>query len=214
MKIAVSIEESDPKTALSLAKDALKRVDLALLKLNDAFLDHLDLLKNSDLSRMILSFNLAKISLDDVLSLKPAYLDIPFGLDDNLNKKFVHNNSLENAKIILTYENKLETPSLEILKKQALEMHQAGADVVKIVTHAQDSDDSIKIIALADYLKGLNIAHCLHTTGQAGVLAQLLTPSLGGEMMFAILDKNRQTALGQLTVNELRQGWSLIELKS
>ena len=75
-------------------------------------------------------------------------------------------------------------------------------------------EDTVNVIALAKYLQGEGVRHILIAMGPEGVLSRILTPTLGGEMMFATLGKTGQTAPGQLTVRELRHAWSLLKTKT
>jgi len=85
-------------------------------------------------------------------------------------------------------------------------MKKTGATIVKIATQAQKLQDTFTILALAQ-----KIPHILIAMGKKGMLSRVLTPFLGGVMMFAPLSQKEATAPGQLTVKELKEAWSLIK---
>lgn len=90
-------------------------------------------------------------------------------------------------------------------------MKKRGADIVKIAVQARTLDDCLSVILLAQELKHLHIPHILIAMGKKGRLSRILTPHVGGTLMFAPIKKSEATAPGQLTVKELRKAWKLIK---
>ena len=90
-------------------------------------------------------------------------------------------------------------------------MKKRGADIVKIAVMARSLEDTFTVITLAQLLQAQKIPHILIAMGKKGVLSRILTPVLGGTIMFAPLTSKKATASGQLTVNELKKAWSLIK---
>ena len=93
----------------------------------------------------------------------------------------------------------------------ARDMKKRGADIVKIAVMANILDDTFSIISLAQTLKEEGIAHILIAMGEKGILSRVITPLLGGNIMFAPLTKKGSTASGQLTVKELRKAWGMFK---
>ena len=114
------------------------------------------------------------------------------------------------SKVIISYHNFTKTPSYPQLVKIADEIKKRGADVVKIACNASSLSDTVRIISVAKHLESLKIPHILIAMGKKGTLSRILTPTLGGEMMFATLDGKNATASGQLTVKELRDAGRMI----
>ena len=137
------------------------------------------------------------------------YIDIPFSMPEKLNKKVVK--KADKTKIIISHHNYQKTPSSEGLLKKARAMKRRGADIVKIATRARSLSDTLTIILLAQQLQAEKIPHILIAMGQKGALSRVLTPPLGGTIMFAPLTSSKASALGQLTVKELKEAWSLIK---
>ena len=115
--------------------------------------------------------------------------------------------------MIISHHEFKNTPDYPKLVKIAEKIKRRGANVVKIACMARSLQDSVNIIALGKYLQGSKTPHIALAMGQKGILSRILTPTLGGEMMFAPLSDSKKTAPGQLTVKELKKAWSLIQPK-
>jgi len=138
------------------------------------------------------------------------YVDIPMSIPENLSNKIVQSACKKKCKVIISYHDFKATPSYPKLIELAEVIQKKGASVVKIATQAKNLEDTVNMIGLATLLQTKKIPHILIAMGQEGILSRILTPTLGGEMMFAVLNKRQQTAPGQLTVKELRNAWTLI----
>lgn len=130
------------------------------------------------------------------------YIDIPFS-----GKAVPH----PRVKLILSHHDFKRTPSGASLLRLALRMRRAGADIVKIATFARSFSDTFRIIFLAQELLIRRIPHILIAMGKKGRLSRVLTPQLGGSLMFAPLKASESNAQGQLTLKELKQAWRLIK---
>lgn len=147
--------------------------------------------------------------LIEVIQHGADYVDIPYSMSKKLSTKVIQSAQKSKVKTILSHHDFKATPSYPELLKLAEEMKKRGADIIKIACMAKSYQDTIHMIALAKALEG-KIPHILIAMGEEGKLSRILTPTLGGEMMFAILSKKGQTAPGQLTVKELRKAWKLL----
>ena len=141
------------------------------------------------------------------------YIDLPFDMPKNLNKKIVQQSQIANRKsqIIISYHDFKKTPSSESMLKKAMEMRRFGADIVKISVTAKTLSDTLKIITLAKELEQRKIPHIAISMGKFGVLSRVLTPTIGGGIMFAPIAKTKSSAPEQLTVGELRSAWSCLK---
>jgi 3-dehydroquinate dehydratase type I len=96
---------------------------------------------------------------------------------------------------------------MEIAEK----MKKKGADIIKIAVMAKTLNDTFSVIMLAQQLQEKKIPHILIAMGKKGILSRVLTPFLGGTIMFAPLSAKGASASGQLTVKELRKAWGMIK---
>jgi len=111
------------------------------------------------------------------------------------------------TKVILSYHDFSKTiddltPLYEI-------MCELPADVVKIVTYAQDIGDNTKMFALLKRAKQEGrslIALCM---GERGEISRILSPLLGGFLTFGALETGKESAPGQILASTLRNVYRL-----
>ena len=222
MLICTPIQEKTQKAVLKRLKELKGKVDLAEIWLDQVKdLDFKSLLKKPFLPVICVckkpsekgAFKGTYIQLSGIL--KDAcrhgarYVDIPLNMPKNLNKKIVRNKG--KSKIIISYHNFQKTPTLTWMLGKSEEMKKRGADIVKIAVMARSLEDTFTVITLAKLLQAQKIPHILIAMGKKGVLSRILTPFLGGIIMFAPLIASKATASGQLTANELKKAWSLVK---
>ncbi len=226
MKICIPIQVSTQKEALKSLQQVAKQADLAEI--------WLDQIKNLDIKTLLKGKHLpvvcvcrrpvdkgkfkgtfAELSgiLLDAIKFGTSYVDIPVNMPEKLSKKIVQQARKKKCKVIISHHDFKATPDYPKLVRMADSIKKRGADIVKIATHANKLEDTVNIIALAKHLHGLKTPHIIIAMGQKGILSRILTPTLGGEMMFATLGNKGQTASGQLTAKELKKAWSLIKPK-
>ncbi|GAX60642.1 shikimate 5-dehydrogenase [Candidatus Scalindua japonica] len=104
------------------------------------------------------------------------------------------------SKIIISHHNFEETPCN--LSKIYSDICQHKPDIVKIVTYANDITDNIRIFELLQSAKVPTISLCM---GELGYISRILTGKFGGFLTFASLERGKESAPGQLTVNELHK---------
>jgi len=225
MLICNPIQEKTQRVTLKKLNALKGKADLA-----EIWLDHIEdldiqtLLKNKPLPVLCVCkksaekgrFKGSYAELAEVLS-KAAqcgadYIDIPlqgFRIQDSGFSRLLAGS--KKAEVIISHHDFKKTPPLKTLLKKAHEMSKMGADIVKIATMARSLEDTFTIIFLAQLLQAEKIPHILIAMGKKGILSRVLTPFLGGTIMFAPLTSKKATASGQLTVEELEKAWNLIQ---
>jgi len=224
MKICVPIQVRTQKEAKKALKNAKGKADMA-----EIWLDHIkdldvpDLLKNKPLpvicvckkpdekGRFKGSHSEAVKILAEAAKNGADYIDISHNSRVTAQPEGSPLGRARGTKIIISYHNFTKTPSLAMLIKKAEEMKQRKADIVKISVMAKSLDDTVRVIALAKILQSEKIPHILIAMGKKGALSRVLTPTLGGTIMFAPLSKTKSSAPGQLTVEELKEAWANIQ---
>lgn len=97
------------------------------------------------------------------------------------------------------------TPSESALQKKFNACSKIGADIVKICTYAHEAADNLRVLSLIPYARKRGqgiIAFCM---GEKGRISRVMAPLLGSYLSFASLDKETESAPGQLTIGEMRQ---------
>ncbi|MFH1663062.1 MAG: type I 3-dehydroquinate dehydratase [Chloroflexota bacterium] len=113
------------------------------------------------------------------------------------------------AKCLLSFHNLKQTPSLENLKKIVKQQMAAGADICKVVTYAQNADDNLTILKLIPEFPDVNII--AFAMGPLGLTSRILSPLAGGYITYAAIEKDAQSAPGQMTVTELLSLYKMVE---
>jgi 3-dehydroquinate dehydratase/shikimate dehydrogenase len=129
--------------------------------------------------------------LQKAIELGADYVDIEYDSIKQITRR-------SNSKIIISHHNFKETP--HNLSKIYDDICQHKPDIVKIVTYANDITDNIRIFELLKSAKVPTISFCM---GELGYISRILTSKFGGFLTFASLEKGKESAPGQLTVDEL-----------
>ena len=129
--------------------------------------------------------------LQKAIDLGADYVDVEY---DSI-KQIVRR---KNSKVIISYHNFKETP--QNLSKIYDDICQHKPDIVKIVTYANDITDNIRIFKLLNTANIPIISFCM---GELGHISRILTRKFGGVLTFASLERGKESAPGQLTVDEL-----------
>ncbi|HHT9132302.1 MAG TPA: shikimate dehydrogenase [Candidatus Tripitaka californicus] len=122
------------------------------------------------------------------------------------------------AKVIISYHNFKETPAN--LKEIYARLSDSPADIVKIVTTANDITDNLKIFHLLEAVgarcnvplqgkwKPLS-AFCM---GKLGQISRILAPKYGSSLTFGSLATGKESAPGQLTAREMLEVYHINEI--
>ncbi|WP_194847841.1 type I 3-dehydroquinate dehydratase [Candidatus Neptunochlamydia vexilliferae] len=125
----------------------------------------------------------------EYFDLEPGYVDIPY--DSALKVP-------PGIKVIRSYHNFEETP--ENLEAILSEMEKLPAAIYKIATQAHSTLDALRMLTFVQGRK--NVAGmCM---GDKGAITRILGPVVGSPLTFAAPKKGKETAPGQLTVEELQ----------
>ncbi len=138
--------------------------------------------------------------LQKAIELGADYVDIEYDSIKQITRK-------NSSKVIISHHNFKETP--HNLNKIYNEICQHKPDIVKIVTYANDLTDNIRIFELLKSAKVPTISFCM---GELGNISRILTSKFGGFLTFASLGKGKESAPGQLTVNELSKIYHFKEI--
>ncbi len=102
------------------------------------------------------------------------------------------------TKLIVSHHDFNETP--KDLPSLWTRISEAGADVVKIATHARDLGDNLRVFDLLASSTAPTVAFCM---GELGIISRILAPKYGSFYTFASLRKGSESAPGQLTLDEM-----------
>jgi 3-dehydroquinate dehydratase type I len=113
------------------------------------------------------------------------------------------------VKPIVSFHDFNQTPSLpqmeDVLRKQIA----SGADVCKVVTTAKSAEDNLTVLNFVSKASRSARTVCF-SMGELGKISRVLSPLFGGFFTFASLEKGRETASGQLTIQEMRVAYEAL----
>lgn len=132
------------------------------------------------------------------IQLQADFVDIEHDCIQNIRGDTVPRVPTSKTKLIVSYHNFYETPGdlIAIYRK----LSQYDADVVKIVTYANDITDNVKIYRLLQQAQTPLISFCM---GEYGIISRILYKRFGSFLTFASLQKGKESAPGQINIHEL-----------
>lgn len=109
------------------------------------------------------------------------------------------------TRLILSNHDFERTPPASELLEKVVRMHEYGADIGKLITTAQGSEDVLRVLTLQIEAERLGMDLIAFCMGDAGVISRLATVDLGGFMTYCAADDDGGTASGQIPVKSYRQ---------
>ena len=137
------------------------------------------------------------------------YVDIELSTS-NL-KDIVRNLRQMNVKPIISFHDFNGTPSLAKLNYVFKKEIASDADVCKIITTAKRVEDNLSVLNFAAKASKTAKIVCF-SMGELGKPSRLLSPLFGGFFTIASLERGKETAPGQLTIQEMRTAYQALEL--
>lgn len=132
------------------------------------------------------------------IQLQADFVDVEHDSIHHIGKDVLSRVHRGKTKLIVSYHNFRETPGDIAAIYQRLS--QSGADIVKIVTYANDISDNIRIYRLVQTARAPLISFCM---GEYGMMSRILYKRFGNYLTFASLRRGKESAPGQITVHEL-----------
>jgi len=115
------------------------------------------------------------------------------------------------VKSIVSFHDFNQTPSLSQLEGVLRKEIMSGADVCKVITTAKSVEDNLTVLNFLSKACRSAKTVCF-SMGELGKISRLLSPIFGGFFTFAALEKGRETASGQLTIQEMRAMYEALGL--
>ncbi len=127
-------------------------------------------------------------------------------------QNFINQAKAAGAKCIVSSHDVNKTPTIQELNRILEREVSSGADVCKIVTTAQTVEDNLTLL---QFIKDAPIRKkpVCFAMGTLGRTSRLLSPVFGSFFTFAALEQGSETAPGQMTVQEMRAAYELLDLR-
>ncbi len=108
----------------------------------------------------------------------------------------------ERATCLISFHDTAGTPSPEKLREVVQKQLAADADICKVVTTARSFDDNSPVLRLAaDFPEARIVSFAMR---RPGFTSRVLSPLFGGDFVYASMGTGKESAPGQLTVQDFR----------
>jgi 3-dehydroquinate dehydratase-1 len=129
------------------------------------------------------------------------FVDIEIEADKEQRDKIITVARKHNCKVIISYHNFVETPSIEELFNIVENCFKKGADIAKIATQVKSKADNARLLSLYSINKPLVV----FGMGDEGKITRIVAPLLGAEFTFAAMDDGEATAPGQIKYQKMKE---------
>jgi 3-dehydroquinate dehydratase type I len=145
--------------------------------------------------------------LMEAIALGADYVDIEAQTEKRLLKELIAQIERHHrrAKWIISDHDFSGTPSERALLKRFETCSRTGADIVKIVTFAHTAEDNLRVLSLIPFARAKGRAIIALCMGEQGRISRVMAPLLGSYLSYASLGKGRESAPGQMTIEEMRK---------
>lgn len=140
--------------------------------------------------------------LEEILKEGAAYVDIPYN-DDIATTDLTRFDD----KVILSYHNFDQTPSLLELEELLIKMFKKNTAFIKIATQVNNDIDLLNLLKIEVNHRELIGKGIVLGMGPRGRILRILAKTFGQPFVFAAIDARHKTAPGQFTVDELNKEW-------
>ncbi len=200
--ICLSIGHANYETILELLKYGFViGVTYDLLCLDEEQLKSI-FTKHNNLIAAYRSDNIGNKAIETALNLAIEngckYIDIDIEMPELPRKKLITKAHTKDCKVIISYHNFTETPSLKELNAIIDKLFESGADLAKIACMANSQNECARVMGLYENHSNL-VAFCM---GNMGKFTRLAAPILGAPFTYASM-QGKKTAPGQMVINEV-----------
>jgi len=150
-----------------------------------------------------------RLLLEEALALGADFLDVELAADPTWRRELWARRG--QAGIILSWHDFSGTPETARLEAVLQEMLAQEGEIIKLVTMAHEPEDSLRLLSLIPQARAAGREIIAFAMGPAGEWSRVVAPLLGSFLTFAPFTKNRASAPGQLTVNEVKRLWKLLQ---
>ena len=138
------------------------------------------------------------------------YVDLDFS--STKQKEIINQLKLLGAKSIVSYhkfDGALNVSAMENILNEEIA---SGASICKIVTTAKQIKDNLPALNFVSSAcnKAKLVCFCM---GEHGKVSRLLSPLFGAFLTFASLEQGNETAVGQMSISEMRAAYALLGIK-
>jgi len=113
------------------------------------------------------------------------------------------------SECILSFHELERTPPINQMREIVHRQLEAGADICKVITTAQRFEDNLAVLQLITEFRKTRVVS--FAMGPLGFTSRVLCPLVGGDFIYASIERGKESAPGQITARELRKIYELEE---
>ena len=119
----------------------------------------------------------------------------------------------QSERALVSYHDFTKTPSFEEMEDILYSMKKCGADIAKLAVTAQNEEDAARLLSLSESFSRQNpdIDTVTISMGPSGILSRIGCFLTRSYITFASEDREKASAPGQLTYDEMKTVLSIIE---
>lgn len=133
-----------------------------------------------------------------------THLTLELKTDSKLRDPLIREAKKKGVKVILSCHDFNSTPSKEEILSILEQEEKAGADIAKVAFMPKNQTDVLNTLAAVTE-NPTKIPVIAIAMGELGKVSRILGPALGSYLTYASTVKGRESAPGQLTVDEVRK---------
>ncbi len=139
----------------------------------------------------------------EAMAMQAAYVDLELRAEPVFRRRLLAARDRSSTRIILSWHDFQQTPSIGELQDVLHEMMGSGADIGKIVAMARHSGDVVRLQQILVEANEHDFPLICFSMGEAGRISRLATLFLGGFMTYTSADDRQMTAPGQLSAEKM-----------
>lgn len=112
------------------------------------------------------------------------------------------------AKCLMSLHDLKATPPLDRMREIVKKEIEAGADICKLVTTARKFEDNLAVLQLISDFPGARVVS--FAMGPLSIASRFLCPLVGGDFTYASIETGKESAPGQITVENLRKIYEMV----
>ncbi len=147
--------------------------------------------------------------LEKAVELGADYIDLELNTAPQYREQLQSQLVGKNSKLILSSHDFNGTPDIEHLNEKVTLMREAGADIGKLITTANNQDDALRFMRVLEFARNDNFPLIAFCMGKAGGVTRVATCDFGGYMTYCSWQLGGSTADGQISVEKMNQIFSL-----
>jgi len=133
-------------------------------------------------------------------------VDVELNTPPDLREKVIEKAKEKRIPVLIAYENFEKTPSNKELLNILKEEQGLGADIAKFAVIAKNYSDMVRVLQVVlEAKKALDIPFVAIAMGKYGSITRPLACVLGSSMTYCAVEKGKEGAPGQLTVEVTRR---------